>query len=55
MTDINTILEQKMPLAIEYASHILPESKNFIDFAVELTDYMGEVFIPYCKTVLNSI
>lgn len=46
-----TIFEQKMPLAIKYASHILPESKNFIDFAVELTDYMGEEFIPYCKTV----
>lgn len=55
MTDINTILEQKMPLALEYASHILPETDRFMDFAIELADYMGEEFIPYCKPVYEML
>ena len=40
-----------MPNAIEYASHIIMETSNFIDFAVALVDYMDEDFIPYCKSV----
>ena len=40
-----------MPKAIEYASHIIMETSNFIDFAVALVDYMEEDFIPYCKSV----
>ena len=49
--NINEVLEKKMPKALEYASHIIYESKNFMDFAIALADYMGEDFIPYSKSV----
>lgn len=49
--EIGEVLENKMPKAIEYASHIIIETSNFIDFAVALVDYMEEDFIPYCKSV----
>lgn len=49
--EIKEVLENKMPKAIEYASHIIMETSNFIDFAVALVDYMEEDFIPYCKSV----
>ena len=49
--EIGEVLENKMPKAIEYASHIIMETSNFIDFAVALVDYMDEDFIPYCKSV----
>lgn len=49
--EIGEVLENKMPKAIEYASHIIMETSNFIDFAVALVDYMEEDFIPYCKSV----
>lgn len=45
------ILEKKMPEAIKYASNIIADSPNFIEFAIALTDYMGKEFIPYCKSV----
>ena len=45
------ILEKKMPEAIKYASNIITETPNFIEFAIALTDYMGKDFIPYCKSV----
>lgn len=40
-----------MPKALEYASHIIHETKRFMDFAIALADYMGEDFIPYSKSV----
>lgn len=46
--EIGEVLENKMPKAIEYASHIIMETDSFIEFAVALVDYMGEDFIPYC-------
>ena len=49
--EIGEVLENKMPKAIEYASHIIMETDSFIEFAVALVDYMGEDFIPYCKSV----
>ena len=49
--DFGEVFEKKMPKAIEYASHIIMETSNFIDFAVALVDYMDEDFIPYCKSV----
>lgn len=49
--EIKEVLENKMPKAIEYASHIIMKTSNFIDFAVALVDYMEEDFIPYCKSV----
>ena len=49
--EIGEVLENKMPKAIEYASHIIMETSNIIDFAVALVDYMEEDFIPYCKSV----
>lgn len=49
--EIGEVLENKMPMAIEYASHIIMEADDFIDFSVALVDYMGEDFIPYCKSV----
>lgn len=45
--DFGEVFEKKMPKAIEYASHIIMETSNFIDFAVALVDYMDEDFIPY--------
>lgn len=45
------ILERKMPEAIKYASNIITETSDFIEFAIALTDYMGTDFIPYCKSV----
>lgn len=45
------ILEKKMPEAIKYASNIITETPNFIEFAIAITDYMGKDFIPYCKSV----
>ena len=35
------ILEKKMPEAIKYASNIITETPNFIEFAIAITDYMG--------------
>ena len=32
--DFGEVFEKKMPKAIEYASHIIMETSNFIDFAV---------------------
>lgn len=49
--EVDQILEEKMPKAIEYAAHIIAETKSFMEFAIELTDYMGEDFIPYSKMV----
>ena len=49
--DFGEVFEKKMPKAIEYVSHIIMETSNFIDFAVALVDYMDEDFIPYCKSV----
>ena len=43
--DFGEVFEKKMPKAIEYASHIIMETSNFIDFAVALVDYMDEDFI----------
>lgn len=40
-----------MPEAIKYASNIITETSDFIEFAIALTDYMGTDFIPYCKSV----
>lgn len=48
--DLN-LLENKMPEAIKYASNIITETSDFIEFAIALTDYMGTDFIPYCKSV----
>lgn len=48
---MNDILENKMPEAIKYASNIITETSDFIEFAIALTDYMGKDFIPYCKSV----
>lgn len=45
------ILEKKMPEAIKYASNIITETPNFIEFAIALTDYMGKDFIPYCRDI----
>lgn len=49
--EIGEVLDNKMPKAVEYASHIIMEVDGFMDFAVALVDYMGEDFIPYCKSV----
>lgn len=49
--EFESILENKMPKAIEYASHIITETESFIDFSVAMVDYMGIDFIPYCKSV----
>lgn len=45
------ILERKIPEAIKYASNIITETSDFMEFAITLTDYMGTGFIPYCKSV----
>lgn len=45
------ILKRKMPEAIKYASNIITETSDFMEFAIALTDYMGTDFIPYCKSV----
>lgn len=52
---IEDILEKKMPEAIRYASNILSDTHDFIEFAVALTDYMGKDFIPYCKSVYKIL
>lgn len=49
--EIGEVLENKMPKAIEYASHVILRTGSFIEFAVALVDYMGEDFIPYCKSM----
>lgn len=49
--EFEDILEKKMPEAIKYASNIIYATKDFLEFAVALTDYMGKDFIPYCKSV----
>ena len=49
--NINELLEKKMPIALEYASHLIFETDNFLEFSIALTDYMGDDFIPYCKSV----
>lgn len=51
----NDIFQSQLTKAIEYALHIIYDAYKFIDFAVALTDYMGEEFIPYCKMVYNII
>lgn len=53
--EIGEVLENKMPKAVEYASHIIMEVDGFMDFAVALVDYMGEDFIPYCKSVYEML
>lgn len=45
--------QELLTKAIEYASHIINDTHKFIDFAIALTDYMGEEFIPYCRMVYN--
>lgn len=45
------ILDRKIPEAIKYASNIITETSDFMEFAITLTDYMGTDFIPYCKSV----
>ena len=52
--EIGEVLENKMPKAIEYASHIIMETDSFIEFAVALVDYMEEDFIPYCKLLFSA-
>lgn len=47
----SNMLHRKMPEAIKYASNIITETSDFIEFAIALTDYMGTDFIPYCKSV----
>lgn len=32
--EIKEVLENKMPKALEYASHIIMETSNFIEFSV---------------------
>lgn len=49
--EVDKILEEKMPKAIEYAAHIIAETTSFMEFSIELADYMGEDFIPYTKSV----
>ena len=49
--NINELLEKKMPIALEYASLLIFETDNFLEFSIALKDYMGEYFIPYCKSV----
>lgn len=49
--EIGEVLENKIPKALEYASHLIIEASGFVEFAVALVDYMGEDFIPYCKSV----
>lgn len=44
--EFEDILEKKMPEAIKYASNIIYATKDFLEFAVALTDYMGKDFIP---------
>ena len=46
------ILEKKMPEAIKYASNIITETPNFIEFAIALTDYMG---IKWEKTLFHIV
>lgn len=38
----NDIFQSQLTKAIEYALHIIYDAYKFIDFAVALTDYMGE-------------
>ena len=49
--NINELLEKKMPIALEYASLLIFETDNFLEFSIALKDYMREYFIPYCKSV----
>ncbi len=55
-------IEELMPKAVAYATNLIPvkndpysEWMSFKDFAVALTDYMGEDFIPYCRTVYRML
>lgn len=54
-TRITDILDQKFPQAIEYSLHIIYQTNKFLDFAVALVDYMGEDFIPYCKSIYTML
>lgn len=47
--------QKQLLKAMEYALHIIDDANKFIDFAIALTDYMGEDFIPYCKMVYDVI
>lgn len=42
--EIGEVLDNIMPKAVEYASHIIMEVDGFMDFAVALVDYMGGRF-----------
>ena len=44
-----------MPKAVEYGMSIILGSPRFAKFAVDLTDFMGEDFIPYCKSVYSIV
>ncbi len=50
-TELNNVFENQMPKALEYATQVILETQGFLDFAVALVDFMGENFIPYCKSV----
>lgn len=44
--EIGEVLENKMPKAIEYASHIIMETDSFIEFAVALVDNITQMIPP---------
>lgn len=59
--DIANSIQEQMPKAVAYATRLVstPDQDSklllFKNFAVELTDYMGEDFIPYCRTVYRML
>ncbi len=59
--DIANSIEELMPKAVAYATRLISDPNGdprilwFENFAVELTDYMGEDFIPYCRTVYRML
>lgn len=60
-SDIANSIEEQMPKAVAYATRLISDSNRdpqilwFDNFAVELIDYMGEDFIPYCRTVYRML
>ena len=48
--DFGEVFEKKMPKAIEYASHIIMETSNFIDFAYR-TKIRKESHIVLCAFI----
>ncbi len=59
--DIANSIQEQMPKAVAYATRLISDSNEnpqilwFENFAVELIDYMGEDFIPYCRTVYRML